>query len=59
MNNVLDKAELVRVARSTNNSSYYSKMDDLLNSYAQLTQVLPPNKENLLSVLFFDQLGIR
>jgi Ca2+-binding EF-hand superfamily protein len=56
MQRVIDQAEAVKTANSTNNATYYSKMDDLLDSYAELTQILPPNKENLLSVLFFDEL---
>jgi Ca2+-binding EF-hand superfamily protein len=54
MQRVIDQAEAVKTANSSNNASYYSKMDDLLDSYAELARVLPPNKENLLSVLFFD-----
>ncbi len=56
MQRVIDQAEAVKVANASNNPSYYSKMDDLLDSYAELAKVLPPNKEKLLSVLFFDEL---
>ena len=56
MQTVIDQAEAVKTANSSNNASYYSKLDDLLDSYAELASVLPPNKENLLSVLFFDEL---
>jgi Ca2+-binding EF-hand superfamily protein len=55
MQRVMEQAEAVKTAHTTNSPSYYLKMDDLLDSYAELTQILSPNKENLLSVLFFDE----
>jgi chromosome segregation ATPase len=57
MQRVINEAEAVKAAHATNNPTYFSKLDDLLDSYAELTQVLPPNKENLLSLLFFNQLN--
>lgn len=56
MQEVVDLARGAAADLQNNRSTYYSKVDDLLDNYAQLTQVLPPNKERLLSLLFFDEL---
>jgi len=57
MERVITESAAVKAAKASNSSSYFSKLDTLLKSYAELTLVLPPNKEKLLSEIFFNDLN--
>ncbi|MEY3370353.1 MAG: hypothetical protein RLZZ361_1023 [Cyanobacteriota bacterium] len=56
MQRVIDQTVAAKTASAPLVPAFYNRMDDLIDSYNELSTLLPPNKENLLSLLFYDEL---